>query len=78
MEKHDGSGCDKECETLFKLAQAEELAAKKAGIYSRLLTDTALSEDMEALALRHEQRKEMLENFREGADEGKQTRNYAE
>ena len=32
MEKHDGSGCGKECETLLKLAQAEELAAKKAGM----------------------------------------------
>lgn len=67
MEKHDCSGCGKECETLFKLAQAEELAAKKAGIYSRLLTDTALSEDMEALALRHEQRKEMLEKLSGGS-----------
>lgn len=67
MEKHDGSGCGKECETLLKLAQAEELAAKKAGIYSRLLTDTALSEDMEALALRHEQRKETLKKLSGGS-----------
>ena len=67
MEKHDGSGCGKECETLLKLAQAEELAAKKAEIYSRILTDTALSEDMEALALRHEQRKETLEKLSGGS-----------
>ena len=43
-----------ESELLSMLSEAEELSVKKARIYSRLLTDAALAEDMEALALRHE------------------------
>lgn len=46
-----------ESELLSMLSEAEELSVKKARIYSRLLTDAALAEDMEALALRHERRK---------------------
>lgn len=40
-----------ESELLSMLSEAEELSVKKARIYSRLLTDAALAEDMEALAL---------------------------
>ena len=49
-----------ESELLSMLSEAEELSVKKARIYSRLLTDAALAEDMEALALRHERRKGAL------------------
>ena len=47
---------------LAALAGAEELAAKKARIYSRLLTDPIL----EALASRHEQRKTVLDKLAGG------------
>ena len=40
--------------------------AKKAGIYSRLLTDMALAEDMEALAVRCGERKKTLEGLAGG------------
>ena len=49
-----------EKETLIKMLQLEDLAEKKAKIYSRLLTDNALAKEMESLSLRHEKRKEKL------------------
>ena len=52
-----------ESELLSMLSEAEELSVKKARIYSRLLTDAALAEDMEALALRHERRKGALDKL---------------
>ena len=45
---------------LIKLSEMEDLVEKKTKIYSRLLTDAALAEEMEALSLRHEKRKEAL------------------
>ena len=51
------------------LAEAEDLSVKKARIYSRLLTDAALAEDMEALAVRHEQRKSALKKLAGGGKE---------
>ena len=42
------------------LSEAEELSVKKARIYSRLLTDAALAEDIEALSMRLERRKVAL------------------
>lgn len=61
-------GYDKECECglLAMLMNAESLSVKKARIYSRLLTDTALAEDMEALAVRHEQREKALKKLSGG------------
>ena len=50
----------KEKQTLKKMIQLEDLAEKKAKIYSRLLTDIHLAEEMKGLALRHEERKELL------------------
>lgn len=38
----------------------EEIAGKKFRIYARVLIDPALAQTMEGLALRHEERKEML------------------
>ena len=49
-----------EKEWLFALAKCEELAEKKAKVYSRLLTETALAKEMEELAFRHEKRKDEL------------------
>lgn len=45
---------------LKRLMNVEDLMGKKGKIHSRLLIDTALAKGMEALALRHEKRKEEL------------------
>ncbi|MBQ8295655.1 MAG: hypothetical protein IJX87_04390 [Clostridia bacterium] len=45
---------------LKRLSELEDLGEKKMKIYSRLLMDTALAEDMQRLATRHENRKECL------------------
>lgn len=46
---------------LFRsIAEIEDLAEKKAKIYSRLLTETNLAEQMETLAVRHANRKQTL------------------
>ena len=55
-----------ETKALKKLMEVEDLAEKKAKIYSRLLTDAALAKDMETLALRHEKRKETLLSLAKG------------
>ena len=44
-------------EIVVRLAKREELAEKKAKIYSRLLIDQKLAEDMETLAVSHANRK---------------------
>ncbi len=49
-----------EYEALRVLARMEDLAEKKAKIYSRLLTDADLAKTMETLSVRHEERKERL------------------
>ncbi len=46
-----------------ELAKKEDLAEKKAKIYSRLLTEVSLATEMETLAVRHAERKELLLNF---------------
>lgn len=46
---------------LKTLMKVEDLMEKKGRIHSRLLIDTSLAKGMEALALRHEKRKETLE-----------------
>ena len=55
------NGMERENALLLTLAETERLAAKKATIYSKLLTDMRLAEDMGALAIRHERRAERLE-----------------
>ena len=47
---------EKEWSAIFELRKKETLLASKARIYSRLLTDMTLAEDMEAIAMRHEER----------------------
>ena len=46
-----------------RLAQKEDLAEKKAKIYSRLLTEVNLATEMETLAVRHAERKQTLLKF---------------
>ena len=50
----------REKETLRRLYLWEDLAEKKARIYSRLLTEVSLAKDMEELAERHKERKTTL------------------
>ena len=51
-------------ETRLKtLLDMEDLAAKKAGVYSRLLIDAQLSQKMEEVEKRHQARKATLENL---------------
>ena len=52
-----------EKQALTRLSQAEDLAEKKMKIYARLLTDAALAEDMETLAVGHAERKTMLKSL---------------
>lgn len=54
---------------LLALADTERLAAKKATVYSKLLTDMRLAENMGALAIRHERRAERLERKATGEKE---------
>ena len=51
---------EKETATLQKLRKMEELAQKKISIFSRILMDVALAQDLETLAARHDERKNTL------------------
>ena len=62
----------REKEALIKMMQLEDLAEKKAKIYSRLLTDVHLAEEMNGLSLRHEKRKELLTKLAYGKCKEKQ------
>ena len=57
---------EKESCVLKRLAGLEDLVEKKVKIYSRLLMDAALAEDMETLASRHAKRKTTLECLAQG------------
>ena len=61
-----------EKESIIKMLQLEDLAEKKAKIYSRLLTDSALAKEMQSLSLRHEKRKERLTILAYGKSKKKQ------
>jgi hypothetical protein len=66
---------EREKEILFSLIKLEDLAEKKAMIHSRLLTEPALAQEMEALSKRHMERKNRLLSLvgekveKEGGDE---------
>ena len=45
------------------LLQMENLAAKKAGVYSRLLIDTRIAKKMEELQARHKERENALKKL---------------
>jgi hypothetical protein len=51
---------EREKDVLEKLKRLEDLAEKKTRIFSRLLMDAALAQDMEKLALSHEERKQAV------------------
>ena len=55
-----------EKELLSALAEAEELAEKKTRIYSRLLTEMSLAQEMEELSKRHAARKQVLQTLLSG------------
>lgn len=57
-EKQDQTGS--ELGWLHYLAKIEDLAEKKSKIYSRLLFNSALAQDMERLAVSHAQGKKSL------------------
>ena len=52
---------EKEEKYLKELMDLEDLAEKKARIYSRLLTEPSLAKEMESLSKRHEERKGRIE-----------------
>jgi hypothetical protein len=52
-----------ERQALKSVKRLEEIAGKKAGIYSRLLTDPTLAKTMESLEKRHQNRKETILNL---------------
>ncbi len=54
---------EKEKKRLQELLTLEDLAEKKAKIYSRLLMDVAKAQDMEALSARHAERKAEIEKL---------------
>ena len=68
---------DKEAEILLSLVKMEDIAEKKAKIYSRLLTEPALAQEMEALAKRHAERKMRLETLATGKEPKKEEENEA-
>ena len=59
MEKK-GLEPSEEIQILSTLAKVEDLAEKKAKIYSRLLTEPALAKEMERISLKHQTRKNAL------------------
>lgn len=67
---------------LDALLQMEDLAAKKAGVYSRLLIDVRMAKKMEELQTRHKERVKALEELLYGkakkAKSGGQVRGESE
>ena len=53
----------RETELIQTLAEIEDLAEKKTKIYSRLLTEQTLAEEMESLSARHTARRDRLEKL---------------
>lgn len=56
----ENKALQEEAKRLHYLAKIEDLAEKKSKIYSRLLIDAALAQDMEQLAVEHAQAKKRL------------------
>lgn len=50
----------KERNALRQIQRLEDLAEKKTKIFSRLLMDAALAQDMESLSARHTERKQAI------------------
>ena len=60
-----------ERKTLNNLCLMEEIAEKKANIYARLLIEPTISKQMEALSIRHKERRCALERLLYGKPSGK-------
>lgn len=69
MEKESQTQCEQP--TIEQLIEMEDLAEKKARIYSRLLTDVSLAKAMETLAEKHKERKSALCTLLSGKKEKK-------
>ena len=54
---------DFEKEILKQLWEMEDIAEKKTRLYSRLLLDVRLAQDLEEISLRHAQRKQKIERL---------------
>lgn len=54
---------DRENEYLENIMELEDLGEKKTKIYSRLLMEPSLAEEMETLSVRHQKRKESIERL---------------
>lgn len=63
---------EREKEVLSELIKLEDLAEKKAKIYSRLLTEPSIAQDMESLAKRHAERKARLTTLLTGKESKKE------
>lgn len=59
---------------LKTMLEMEDLAEKKAKIYSRLLTEPLFAKEMEGLSLRHEKRKEKLVALCKGEEKNEKTK----
>ena len=66
MENKNENVVEREYSFLKPLTDREKLAAKKARIYSKILTEQALASDMEELSKRHEKAATELEGLRFG------------
>lgn len=64
---------EREKKNLEELLRMEDLAEKKAKIYSRLLTDVEKAKRMEELAARHGKRKNEIEELLFGEVKNKKT-----
>ena len=58
MDKQSQTKCEQPI--IQELIALEDLAEKKTKIFSRLLMDAALAQDLESLSARHETRKQAL------------------
>ncbi|MBQ7879924.1 MAG: hypothetical protein IJ317_04680 [Clostridia bacterium] len=79
MEKeYKSARLDRENETLERLWKLEDLAAKKAGIYSKLLTEQSLAENMQEISARHTARNGALERLLFGEKSKETSKNGGE
>ncbi len=69
------SRTEREAESLERSLRILNIAEKKARIYSRLLTETALAKAMETLACRHEEQKAALQTLLYGKADKKNKKN---
>lgn len=71
----ENNGCFGGESCLETLLYLEDLAEKKIKIYSRLLTDMDLAQDMEKISARHAERKSVLQKLLYGKADKKKAEN---